>query len=92
MNSAQFACDLVEAAGADPVLAGLVFLYLLELDTDPLGELVLAQRQGPAALAQALADMNVHRMRHTHLQATERPGTSPMVEIQYGTIVSLNNR
>lgn len=53
-----------QAGGADPVHAGLVLLYLLELDADLLGQLLLGHAQRPAGLADLLAHVASNGMLH----------------------------
>src|SRR5436305_4810698 len=54
--------DLLDAAGADPVGAFLVFLNLLEGETQGFAELFLAHAEHDAAHAHATADIFVNRV------------------------------
>src|SRR6516165_2724145 len=51
--------NLLQAAGADAVRALLVFLYLLESDSERIAQLVLAHGEHLAAHAHTVADMAV---------------------------------
>src|SRR5690606_1008111 len=62
--------DVPQTRGTDPVHAGLVLLDLLELDADTLGELLLRHTHHPAAMTDALADVDVHWMLHHSLPFT----------------------
>src|SRR6266566_8706028 len=68
--------DLLDAAGADPIGTFLVFLNLLEGETQGLAELLLAHSQHDAAHAHATADIFVNRVGRfgRHLQTLLRPG------------------
>jgi hypothetical protein len=56
--------NIPKAGRADAVHAGLVFLDLLELDADLFRQLLLGHANHPAAVANALADVNVNGMFH----------------------------
>jgi len=55
--------EIVEGAGTDPVHAALVFLNLLEAETEHIPERSLADAKQGAADAQPSADMPIDRVR-----------------------------
>lgn len=57
--------DIPEAAGADAIHAGFVFLDLLELDPHLFAQLLLSHADHPAPLASPHSYMYVYRMLHT---------------------------
>ena len=56
--------DVPEPRGGDPVHPGFVFLNLLELDSNALGQLLLGHPEHPPAVANPLSDMHIDRMFH----------------------------
>src|SRR6202011_3624088 len=61
-RNAQRFRELIKAAGADAVLALLVFLHRLEADADPLRQIALGQAADDALGADARADVDIDRM------------------------------
>jgi hypothetical protein len=59
--------DVPQPRRADPVHPGLVFLDLLELDPDSIGELLLGHSDHPATVTDPLADMLINRVFHANL-------------------------
>src|SRR5262249_3272873 len=59
----EHACDLGQAAGADPVHSLLVFLHLLKRHADALGEFALRQAGGETLDANSLPNLDVDQIR-----------------------------
>ena len=57
-------CDHVQAAGADPILAALVLLYLLQTDAESTPKRRLAHAPLPTQRPQPCADRNVILVSH----------------------------
>ena len=64
---AELARDLEDAAGADPIGAGLVLLHLLVGHLECLGQLFLGQAELGAPCPNPLADMLVDALGPAHL-------------------------
>src|ERR1700675_3639368 len=59
----EYPGDLREPPGADPVHAFLIFLYLLERDAEPAGEVALRHAHDQSMSADRLSDLDVRGIR-----------------------------
>ena len=65
--------DIPQTRGGDAVHAGLVFLNLLELDANLVGQLLLRHADQPAPMTDAFAHVDIDRM--FHVIALKPPGS-----------------
>jgi hypothetical protein len=56
--------DIPKPRSADAISARFVFLDLLKLDPDLLGQLLLCYAHKPSTMSNSLANVHVHWMRH----------------------------
>jgi len=73
----------MKPARPDPVRAALVFLYLLEGQSDRLAEFFLAEAEHVAAQAQPCPDPDIDRVRYFHLRTAPLPGGLRLCHVQY---------
>jgi hypothetical protein len=73
-RNVQHATEIMQPAGTDPIGASLVFLNLLKGQSDRLSKLFLAEAKHVSAEPDAVADMDIDRVRLVAFPATRAPG------------------